>query len=411
MALTDTAIKALKTKDKPYKAYDSDGLYLEITPSGGKLWRYRYRHDGKEKKIGLGKYPAITLAQARAKRDEAAKLAASGSDPVHDKRLRAQAKSIAATNSFAVVASDFIETRMVKGGKAPATIEKTRWCIGLLLPTLGTRPIADIKPAELLMVLQKIEGKGHRETAKRTLSLASQIFRFGIATVRCEGDPAALLKGALAPPVVKHRSSIIDPKRVGQFLRDMDGFTGTAIVKLAGQLLPHLALRPSEMRLGRWREINWDEAVWRIPAERTKLRRPHGVPLSTQAVALLRELGKLSNQEPGTLIFQSVSNHLRPMSENTLNQAYRRMGWGPDEVSAHGFRTTFSTLANQSGKWQKDAVERALAHGDSDVVRGIYNRADYWAERVEMMQWWSDYLDTLRSGAVILPFNSARAAP
>ncbi len=402
MALTDTGIKALKPAEKAFKAYDGKGLYLEIAKSGGKLWRYRYRHAGKEKLLALGSYPETSLSEARDKRNVAAKQVADGYDPSHTRKMDKIAASISAGNTFADVAEDYIKTKMAY--RAESTRTKARWLLDNLAQ-LHRRPIAEIVPAELLTILRRIEATGRLDTAKATRAFASRVFLYGVATVRCEGNPAALLLGALPNPVVKHRAAILEPQALGAFLRAVDCYAGTPTVKLAMQILPHVALRPSELRMALWQEIDWEESIWRVPAERTKLRRPHAVPLTAQVLSLLRELETLTGAGATSYLFPALGKYNRSMSENTLNQAYRRMDYSADVVTAHGFRATFSTLANESGKWQPDAIERALAHGDSNAVRGAYSRGLYWQERVQMAQWWSDYLDTLRTGAVVLPFG------
>ncbi len=289
---------------------------------------------------------------------------------------------------------------MVNNGKAPATVAKARWFLSHLTPALGSRPIAEIEPAELLVVLKAIERRGHLETAGKTRALASRIFRYGVATTRCARDPAALLIGALTTGKVRHHAAILDPAQLGEFLRAIDDYGGGPIVKLAMQLAPHVFLRPGELRQGKWQEIDWEAAVWRVPAERTKLRRQHSVPLSQQSLVILKELQRHS--DGFDFMFPGQRSHLKPMSENTLNGTYRRLGFDKDTVSAHGLRATASTLLNESGKWHSDAIERALAHGHSNAVRGAYARGQHWDERVEMAQWWSDYLDQLRQGAEII---------
>ena len=402
MALKALEIKAFQSASKAYRKSDEKGLYLEIRPNGSKLWFLKYRIEGKEKRLGLGSYPDVTLADARKARDTARAEIQAGRDPLFERKMEKIEKRIWAGNTFQSVAEDFIETKLVANGKAESTITKARWFLSHLTPAIGKRPIADIEPAELLAALKKIEKRGHRETAVRTRNFASRVFRHGVATARCKADPAALLEGALASPIVRHHAAIIEPGPLGEFLRAIDEFTGGPIVKLAMQLSPHLFLRPGELRQGRWSEVNWDEAHWTIPADRTKLRRPHSVPLSRQALALLRELEQHSGGFE--LMFIGQRSHLSPMSENAINQAFRRMGYGSDVVTAHGLRSTASTLLNESGKWSADAIERALAHGHSDRVRGIYARGQHWDERVAMAQWWSDYLDQVKAGGEIAPF-------
>lgn len=403
MALTVKEIQGFSKAAKPYKKADGAGLYLEIFPNGSKLWRFKFRIGGKEKRLALGAWPETSLADARLKRDEARKAVLNGGDPAHQRKMGKIAAKVSAGNSFASVAEDFIAVKLTANGKAESTITKARWFLSHLAPALGSRPIAEIEPAELLAVLKRLEKKGHRETARRTRAFASRVFRHGVATTRCKSDPADLLSDALSAPIVKHHAAILDPIKLGAFLRAIEGYTGGPIVKLAMQLSPHVFLRPGELRQAKWDEVDFDGAIWRVPAERTKLRKPHAVPLSTQAIAFLRSLeahsAGLGHMFPG------LRTHLRPMSENALNVAFRRMGFGADEVTAHGLRSTASTLLNQSGKWHPDAIERALAHGDSDAVRGAYNRGHYWDERVAMMQWWSDYLDMLQNGADVLTFQ------
>ncbi|ARR52354.1 integrase [Rhizorhabdus wittichii DC-6] len=408
MALTDTAVRTAKPKDKAYKVADSGGLFLFVTPAGGKSWRFKFRVGGIEKLLTLGKYPQVSLSAARRARDEAKARLSSGADPAHDRKMAKIAAKVSAGNTFQSVAEDFIAVKLEAAGKADATTGKARWYLSHLIPALGSRPIAEIKPAELLAVLKRLEAKGHRETARRTRALASRIFRHGVAHALCEADPAALLGGALAAPIVKHRAAILDPAELGAFLRDVDAYGGGPVVKIAMQLSPHVFTRPGELRFGRWSEVDWDNSVWQVPAERTKLRRPHSVPLSRQSAALLRMLHDVTGGYE--LMFAGQRSYLNPMSENTLNQAFRRMGWSADEVTAHGLRATASTLLNESGKWHMDAIERALAHGHSDAVRGTYARGQHWPERVEMAQWWSDYLDTLRKAADAVPIRSAKSA-
>jgi len=399
LALTDTAVRNAKPRDKAYKLSDAGGLYLLVHPGGGKLWRLKFRVLGKEKTLSFGSYPAVGLKEARSARDEAKVQMAAGLDPAHEKKIAKIAARASAGNSFQSVADDFIAVKLVANKRASATVDKARWFLSHLTPSLGSRPISEIEPAELLAVLKKLERKGHRETAVRTRAFASRVFRYGVATARCKADPAALLSGALSTPQVKHHAAILDPTMLGDLLYAIDCYTGGPIVKLAMQLSPHVFLRPGELRQGRWEEIDWDGVIWTVPADRTKLRRPHRVPLSRQSLDLLRELQRHS--AGFDFMFPGTRTHLRPMSENTVNATFRRMGFGKDVVTAHGLRATASTLLNESGKWHHDAIERALAHGHSDAVRGAYARGQHWSERVEMAQWWSDYLDGLRAEAAI----------
>ena len=403
MPLKALSIKALSPSEKTYRRSDEKGLYIEVRPNGSKLWFLKYRVNGKEKRLGLGSYPDVSLADARKARDAARIEVHAGRDPLFDRKMAKIEKRIGAGNTFQSVAEDFIATKLEANNKAESTISKAQWFLSHLSPSIGNRPIAEIEPAELLAALKKIENRGHRETAVRTRNFASRVFRHGVATARCKSDPAHLLSGALSTPVVKHHAAIVEPKLLGEFLRAIDEFDGGPVVHLAMQLSPHVFLRPGELRNGRWEEVNWEEAYWTIPAERTKLRRPHTVPLSGQAQRILRELQQHSGGFD--LMFIGQRSHLRPMSENALNAAFRRMGFGSDVVTAHGLRSTASTLLNESGKWHPDAIERALAHGHSDQTRGTYARGQHWDERVSMAQWWSDYLDTLRVGGEVVSFR------
>ena len=407
MTLKALEVKAFAPSDKTYRRSDEKGLYLEVRPNGSKLWFLKYRHGGNEKRIGLGAWPTVSLAEARDRRDEARRRVAEGLDPLHQRKLEKLAAQVTAGNSFQSVADDFVSVRMVANNKAPATIKKARWYLSLLEPALGRRPIAEIEPIEVLAALKKIEAKGCRETARRTRAIASRVFRHGVATTRCKSDPAALLTDALAKPVVRHHAAITDPARLGEFLRAVASYSGGPIVRIAMNLLPHIFLRPGELRKGRWSEVSWDDAYWMIPAERTKLRRAHTVPLSRQALALLRELE--AHSSGNEYMFPGQRTHLRPMSENALNPAFRRMGFSAEEITSHGLRATASTLLNESGLWQADAIERALAHGHSNALRGVYARSQHLEERISMAQWWSDYLDQLKQGSVVLPFETKRA--
>ena len=407
MALTDTTIRLAKAGDTDRKLADEKGLYLLVTATGSKLWRLKYRIDGKEKKLALGAYPAVGLKEARAKRDDARKAAQSGSDPAVAKRDARVAKRIANANTFAAIAEEYI-AKLEAEGRADVTVGKTRWLLAKLTPALGTRPVAEITPHELLAVLRVSERKGQRETARRLRSFASRVFRYAVATARATVDPAQPLLGALVSPVAKHHAAITDPVAFGGLLRAIEGYSGQPITLLALRFTPHVYQRPGEVRQAEWSEIDFNKAVWTIPAARMKMRQPHRVPLSQQAVAILREVEALSGG--GRFVFPKLGSPLKPMCENAINQALRRLGYSSDDMTAHGFRSTASSLLNESGKWSPDAIERSLAHADGNQVRAAYHRGAHWPERVQMAQWWSDHLDTLRKGAEIIPLNSGRVA-
>lgn len=407
MALTDTAIRNAKPKDKPYKLSDDGGLYVLVAVSGSKLWRLKYRYNGKENLLAVGAYPDVSLKSARERRDEAKKLLASGIDPNSERKRKAVAASVAADNTFKSLADEFIAKRESDGLDA-VTIKKSRWILSLLEPKLGRRPVSEIEPYELLAVLKEIEKRGTHETAKRMRAFAARVFRYAIITGRARHNPAADLGEALISPKIKHHAAILEPKAVGALLRAIEDYDGNITTKLALRLAPHVFVRPGELRHAEWTEFDFDAAVWRIPAEKMKMRQEHVVPLSRQALAILKEGEGVRGHSK--YVFPALRTWLRPMSENTLNAALRRMGYGHDEMTSHGFRSTASTLLNESGKWSPDAIERALAHKDGDNVRAAYHRGTHWAERVSMAQWWSDYLDRLRDGGEVVDFSGSRRA-
>lgn len=402
MPLTDVAIRNAKPRPKPYKLGDSLGLFLLVQPAGGKLWRLKYRVDGKEKKLSIGSYPEVGLAEARRRRDDARELLSFGKDPSREKKRKKVQAQIQAETTFAAIAAEFCEKRRRDGQKAwaPATATRSEYLLSLLKGSIGKLPIADIEPADVLSAVRKIEGKGKLESARRTLQLASAVFRYAVATARLSSDPTRDLRGALTAPTVTHYGAIIDPVRVGELLRSIDGYEGQPITKLAMQMAPHVFVRPGELRHAEWAEFDLEGALWTIPASKTKMRKDHLVPLSRQAIAILEDIRTLTGADG--YVFPSIRSRKRPMSDNTINAGLRRLGYATEEMTAHGFRAMASTLLNESGKWHPDAIERALAHGDSDKVRAAYHRGAHWKERVAMAQWWSDYLDQLRAGAQIL---------
>jgi len=331
MALTDTTIRLAKAGETDRKLADEKGLYLLVTATGSKLWRLKYRIDGKEKKLSLGSYPEVGLKEARAKRDEARKTAQTGSDPAVAKREARIAKRVACANTFAAIAEEYI-VKLEAEGRADVTVGKTRWLLSKLSPSLGLRPIAEITPHELLVVLKTSERAGQRETARRLRSFASRVFRYAVATARATTDPAQPLKGALVSPAAKHHAAITDPTAFGGLLRAIEGYTGQPVTRLALRFTPHVFQRPGEIRQAEWTEIDFDKAVWTIPAERMKQRQPHRVPLSRQALAILREAQELSGS--GRYAFPKLGSALKPMCENAINGALRRLGFGADQMTA-----------------------------------------------------------------------------
>lgn len=403
--LTDLTIRKAKPGDRIVKLSDGGGLQLWITPAGGKFWYFAYRFGGRQKKLAIGRYgaaPAGTpLEAARARRDEAKASLRRGDDPSAQKRRAKAARAEALSNTFAVLADELLE-RKKREGIAGATAGKLEWLLGLAKAGLGPLPIADISSPDVLRVLQPLEAAGKLETARRLRATIGAVFRLAITTARAEADPTQALKGAIASPKVKSRAAIIDPVAFGGLLRAIDGFEGQPVTKAALQLAVLLACRPGELRQARWDEFDLDARVWTIPAERMKMRRAHRIPLPAQAVAILKDLHPITGHGAGGLVFPGLRSVLRPISENTMNGALRRIGFSQDEVTAHGFRSTFSTLANESGKWSVNAIEAALAHIEPNAVRRAYARGDYWDERVKLMTWWAAYCDTLRKGAKVL---------
>jgi integrase len=404
MALKDAEIRAFRAGDTPIKKADGKGLYIEIAPNGSKLWRLKYRIAGKEKRLALGAYPEVSLAEARKRREAARAMVDAGIDPAFERKKEKAAAKLGAENSFRHVAEEYLK-KMELEGRAPATLSKARWFLDLISPAIGTMPIAEVDPQMLLAALKKLEGKGNYETAKKSRSFASRVFRYAVATGRAKADPAALLTGALITAKAKNYAAILDPAKLGALLRAIDTYEGSPITAYALKISPHVFVRPGELRHAEWAEIDLKEAVWNIPAGKMKARRPHAVPLSPQVVKWFQELRELTG--PDGYAFPALHTAKRPMSENTVNVAFRRMGFGKDEVTAHGLRATASTLLNESGLWNPDAIERALAHGFSGAVRGAYHRGQHWDERIRMAVWWSDHLDSLRDSGQVLEFKRA----
>lgn len=399
MALTDIAIRNAKPGHRPFKLADGGGLHLLVTPAGGKLWRLKYRIAGGEKQLALGAYPAIGLSAARKRRDEARAMIAQGYDPAREKQRDKARARLQAADTFKAISAEYCAKRRLDGGKggwAPATAARSEYLLSQLNSSIGPMPIAEIEPADVLAAIRRIEAKGNLESAKRTLQLAGAVFRYAVATTRVRSDPTRDLRGALTAPTVTHYGAITEAKRAGELLRAIEDYEGQGLTKLALQISPHVFVRPGELRHADWSELDLDGALWIIPAEKMKMRRPHHVPLSRQAVDLFKQVQAVTG--PNGYVFPSIRSRARPMSENTVNAGLRRLGYASDEMTAHGFRAMASTLLNESGKWHPDAIERALAHGDTDKVRAAYHRGAHWNERVEMAQWWSDYLDQLRRG-------------
>jgi integrase len=393
--LTEARLRSAKQKARPYKLRDGGGLFLLITPANGRLWRLRYKIHGRESMLGLGTYPATSLKTARARRAEVRAALEAGKNPAAERRAERDSRS----NTFESIAREWL----TKQPFAPKTMKKAVWTFDdLLFPYIGARPIAALTAPELLGVFRRLERRGKHETAHRAKQRVGQVVRYAIATGRAERDPTADLRGALAPVTVTNRAAITDPREVAQLLRALHGYQGHPVVEAALKLAPLVFVRPGELRAAEWAEIDLDAAEWRIAAHRTKMRRQHLVPLADQAVAILRDLRPLTGR--GRYVFPSPRSAERPLSDNAITAALRRMGYTGDQMSWHGFRAMASTLLNETG-YPPDVIELQLAHQERNEVRAAYNRAQRLEERRKMMQSWADHLDGLRGGSNVVPFR------
>lgn len=392
MALSEFAIRKAKSKEKPYRLSDGDGLHLLIQPSGSKAWQLRYRYQGKENILSFGKYPLVTLAEARQKRDVARKQLLEGIDPSAQRKLDKIAAATAARQTFGLIADEYIEN-LARSGVTESTVKKKTWLLKDLAAPLGKRPIADIHPAEILDLLKRIELSGRNDTALRLRGTISSVFKLAIVTLRANENPTIPLHGALISSKPKSRAAITDERKLGVLWSDIDDYDGWPTIRLGLKFLMLTCVRPGEVRGAVRSEFNLDKAVWRISPDRMKMRQPHNVPLSRQALDVLREVWPLSDH--GELVFPSIRSNRRPLSENAFNSALRRMGYSKEEVTAHGFRASASSILNDRG-YDPDVIEAALAHQDQDSVRRAYNRATYWNQRVVLMQEWADLLDQVK---------------
>lgn len=386
-SLSDAKARNAKPKAKPYKISDGEGLFLLVTPAGGKYWRLKYFFAGKEKLLALGVYPDVTLADARERRAQARKVLATGKDPAETKKEAKRQQTVQAANSFEVVAREWLEKRNHEWAKSTAGTRLIR-LERHILPKLGSRPIAEITAPDVLTMLRSVEDNGTLDTAHRVMQMCGQIFMYAIATGRAERNPVPDLRGALKAPVAKHYS-FLQENELPAYLEKLEAYDGSPETKLALRFLLLTFVRSNELRAAKWTEIDWNKAEWRIPAERMKMKELHIVPLSTQAIAILRDL----QTHTGTwqFLFPNKHNPRDCMSENTILYALYRMGYH-SRATGHGFRSTASTILNEHG-FRADVIERQLAHGERNAVRAAYNHAQYLSERREMMQWWADFLD------------------
>ena len=400
--LSDTKVRNVKPQAKEVKLFDGGGLFLLVVPTGGKLWRFKYRFGGKEKQLTFGTYPEISLSDARQRREDARKLLANGVDPSEIKKAQKAATVAVTENSFEVVAREW--HGKFSGTWSACHAETTLGRLQLdVFPALGAKSIGEIKAMDLLAMLRRIESRGALETAHRVRTICSQVFRYAVATGRTERDPSGDLKGALPPYKKGHLASITDPKDVAPLLRAIDGYQGSFVVKCALQLAPLVFVRPGELRQAEWKEIDLDTAEWNIPAERMKMKVAHLVPLSDRAVEILRELKALTGNS--RFVFPSGRSFARPMSNNAVNAALRRMGFEKDEMTGHGFRAMARTILDEVLQVRPDFIEHQLAHAVKDPNGRAYNRTAHLAERRKMMQLWADFLDGLKVGAKVLPLK------
>ncbi|MCX5834859.1 MAG: integrase arm-type DNA-binding domain-containing protein [Deltaproteobacteria bacterium] len=401
--LSDMKVQKAKSKDKPISLFDGGGLYLLITPSGGKLWRFKYRFNNKEKKLAFGSYPEISLQDARQKREDARRLLANDVDPDAVRKAQKQAKT-EKTETFEVIAREWHTKFTPTWTPGHATTIMSRLERDLF-PWIGKRPINQIKAPELLAVLRRVESRGALESAHRIRTIAGQVFRYAVATGRAERDPAADLKGALPQPGEKHHAAITDPKEVAPLLRAIDGYHGHLVVRCALRLAPLFFVRPGELRHAEWAEFDLDETVWNIPAHKMKMKQSHIVPLCRQAVEILKELQAFTGAS--RYVFPSGRSFSRPMSENAIIAVLRSLGYEKGTMTGHGFRAMARTILDEVLQIRTDYIEHQLAHAVRDPNGRAYNRTAHLAERRKMMQTWADYLDGLKSGAIVIPFKIA----
>ena len=404
MPLTDVTIKNAKLREKPYKLHDEKGLYVLVTRSG-KYFRFDFRILNKRKTLALGVYPDTSLSDARGKRDDARKLIAREVDPCELKKIEKRAKLIRATNSFEAIAREWISKQA--GSWTESHTEKVLSRLEKdLFPVIGGKAITEVTAPEILALLRKIENRGAIDTAHRAKQNCSQIFRYAIATGRAARDPAADLRGALHSIKKNHYPTITEPRKIGELLRAIDGYSGSCVVRYSLQLAPLLFVRPGELRNAEWSEFDLERCEWRIPAGKMKMKVEHIVPLAKQVIQIVKELHAYTGH--GRYLFPSVRTDSRPMSSNTVNASLRRLGYTTDEMTGHGFRAMASTSLHEQG-WSSDIIERQLSHGERNPVKAAYNHAEYLPERRKMMQSWADYLDGLRAVGKIIPFVPAAA--
>jgi len=401
MALTDLLCRRAKPKATRWKLSDSGGLQLWVQPNGTRFWHLAYRYRGSQEQLSLGPYPSVSLAEAREKREAARKLLREGVDPGETRKKEKEDRSLPG-DTFKEVAVEYVEKHR-REGRASATLIKKEWLLNFAYPTLGAKRVSEIRPIDVLRVLQEPESRGCYESARRLRSTIGAVCRYAIATARAETDPTSALRGALTTPTVTPRAAITEPKKFGGLLRAIDSFDGQLTTQAGLKLIALLFPRPGELRTAEWDEFDFDTNVWTIPAPKTKMRREHKIYLPPQALDVFEKLRRVTGHRK--LVFPGFIASDKPISENTLNGALRRLGYGQDEMTSHGFRASASTLLNESGKWSPDAIERQLAHVENNDVRRAYARGEHRDERVKMMVWWANYLDYLKSSGTVTNFR------
>lgn len=393
MPLTNLQVKHAVAKRKPYKLFDGGGLYLLVNTQAAKYWRYDYCFQTKRKTFAIGVYPRVTLKRARKRLFEVKDQLDQGIDPCRQRKILKLAQGGSQDNDFETIAREWHQRYLSTWSPAYAKTILHRLEINIF-PMLGFRPIDVIEPLEVLAALRQIEARGALHTAHRIRAICSRVFRYAVATGRTKFDPSRDLQGALPPAQSTHFATLTDVNQIGGLLRAIETYQGDYSTRYALRLLPYLFVRPGELRHAHWDEINFELKQWRIPAEKMKMRREHIVPLSHQSLAIFKKMYQHSASHP--YIFHSLRSPKRPLSDNTFNAALRRMGYGKDQITAHGFRSMASTQLNELG-FKFDLIEKQLAHEESNAVRAAYNRATYLPERIAMMQQWADYLDGLQA--------------
>lgn len=396
MALTDVKVRSAKPGDKPYKLTDGEGMHLMVHPNGSKYWRLQYRFDGKQKMLALGIYPEISLSEARHRRDEAKRQVANAIDPSEQKKVEKQARKATVENTFKAIALEWHEYKRPNWSKGYAE-DLMEAFENDIFPDIGKRPIAEIKPLEILSSLRKLEKRGVLDKLRKIRQACNQVFRYAIVTGRAENNPASELASALTAPKSVHYPHLLADE-LPAFLQALAGYSGSPTTRLATRILMLTGVRTIELRMAEWKEFDFDKRVWEVPVERMKMRRPHLVPLSDQVISALREIQAITGRY--NLVFPGRNDITKPMSEASINQVLKRIGYH-GKATGHGFRHTMSTILHEQG-YNTAWIELQLAHVDKNTIRGTYNHAQYLEQRREMLQWYADYIDEPGKGETVV---------